>query len=56
MTYHYHDMEDYIDYHDMTIILHITSSYILYVRTYVCKSTYLYQSVQDYRIIPFNHI
>ena len=26
MTYHNHDMEDYIDYHDIRYILHITSS------------------------------
>ena len=25
MTYHYHDMEDYIDYHDIRYILHITT-------------------------------
>ena len=33
MTYHNHDMEDYIDYHDIRYILHITS---MYVCMYVC--------------------
>ena len=41
ITYHNHDMEDYIDYHDIRYILHITSMYVrmyvcMYVHTYVC--------------------
>ena len=35
MTHHYHDMENYIDYHDMTIILHITNACMMYLRMYV---------------------
>ena len=27
MTYHNHDMEDYIDYHDIRYILHITKAF-----------------------------
>ena len=37
MTYHYHDMEDYINYHDMTIILHITIAYV-YMYVHMCIS------------------
>ena len=34
MIYHNHDMEDYIDYHDIQYILHITKKvyYIIYVQ------------------------
>ena len=32
-TYHNHDIEDYIDYHDIRYILHITS---MYVRVNAC--------------------
>ena len=33
MTYHNHDMEDYIDYHDIRYILHITTNNLC------CKSS-----------------
>ena len=31
MTYHNHDMEDYIDYHDIRYILHITTFQFIYM-------------------------
>ena len=30
MTYHNHDIEDYIDYHDIRYILHITIKFLIF--------------------------
>ena len=42
MTYHNHDMEDYIDYHDIRYILHITitDNDIFHVDYNVCNIPY----------------
>ena len=41
MTYHYHDVEDYIDYHDMKIILHIAILYFEIHTLTVVQSSYM---------------
>ena len=46
MTYHNHDMEDYIDYHDIRYILHITIYNTITLGTYERAISLLIQGVR----------